>query len=900
MKKLLFVLVSALLFACVDYTDDFETIDVRLDNLEQTLPSVAEQIDWLNESVSSLKQVDSDLARLIEELAKRADSNAAELAALNEYDKVIDAKIAELGNATHSISEDVKTVAAAAAETLSLLQSTRADLEAVNAAVSTLATDLSNLANEINGAMKSLETSVNTAIKQLNAKITELENRLKIVEDKVEALLARIQSVSYIPQFSDGATEMYHINGKTKVELDFKISPKECVADLAKVWQSALSCEAVHTRAVSLINMPVVSFSADEKQGVITVEALAENLSDAYLNEEIGMNIALVISDGNNSITSDYVCVYPPAIINVDALSVEVPGYRGTFAIGYTITNRNPDLINISTSADWLHLKSKGWNYQNNRDEAIFSYDAQSPNSPSREAVIVFSYEGKIDPVVVTVKQSEGVSTFAVTFDEASLTCGYAAYSWTITNTEMTYVMLSTQDFGNFGIAGETPEEQLTNYISTLAGYGMLTEEYAQWGYWYKGAPEEGMYKEAYRYDAKESVQVYAVGFSAEDTGEIDPNYETPIYKVTLLTPVHAWDVPFKPYPAVVVAESDMVKNVTSAAGEVVIDCVVENPLEGETVLCQTEASWVKPSWSNNKLTLTYEANTTAVSRRAKIAIQYGYYTNPFEVTLVQEKDPNAVATTLEVKITGSTFNGIWVDVTPSDANALYALDTTTPETNWETGAEIAMDWATVAENLLSYVPSTTTFHKGALKGHFIKMNPSNYEWYGLDYYVYAVAVDAVSEEGTDWQGNPKTTWTVNGILSEVYYDRTTIDNSKTPSVEWDLTKNPELVWNEGNERYDLDVVEGTEVVLHFIVKNPAEGAFLTLNGTTLYDSYNVVDGEPVVDNAAGTVTIKIDKFDESKRYHYVLPSFKYINAEGDTWGITTPTLRITQIQKAE
>ena len=206
--------------------------------------------------------------------------------------------------------------------------------------------------------------------------------------------------------------------------------------------------------------------------------------------------------------------------------------------------------------------------------------------------------------------------------------------------------------------------------------------------------------------------------------------------------------------------------------------------------------------------------------------------------------------------------------------------------------------WIGLQLQRTSYVPSTTTFHKGALKGHFIKMNPSNYEWYGLDYYVYAVAVDAVSEEGTDWQGNPKTTWTVNGILSEVYYDRTTIDNSKTPSVEWDLTKNPELVWNEGNERYDLDVVEGTEVVLHFIVKNPAEGAFLTLNGTTLYDSYNVVDGEPVVDNAAGTVTIKIDKFDESKRYHYVLPSFKYINAEGDTWGIISPTLRITQIQK--
>ena len=407
----------------------------------------------------------------------------------------------------------------------------------------------------------------------------------------------------------------------------------------------------------------------------------------------------------------------------------------------------------------------------------------------------------------------------------------------------------------------------------------MLTGEADGW-YVFKGANTE-MPKEASRWSAEENVSVYAVGISG----------------TTLITDVYAWEVPFLPYPTLTVPEDQLVQNVSSAAGEVVVDCVLENSVEGEEVMVSTEATWATASWADNKLTVAYEANPTAVARRAKIAIQYGYYTNPFEITLVQEKDANAVATTLEVKVTGTTFNGIWVDVTPSDANALYALDTTTPDKNWETGAELPMDWATVGENLLSYVPGTTTFHKGELKGHFIKMNPSNYEWYGLDYYVYAVAVDATSEEGTDWNGNPKTTWTVNGILSDVYYDRTTIDNSKTPSVEWDLTKNPELVWNESAERYDLEVVENSTVVLHFIVNNPADGAFLALNGTSLYDSYNVVDGEPVVDNAAGTVTIKIDKFDESKKYHYVAPSFKYTNAEGDTWGITTPTLRLTQVQ---
>jgi hypothetical protein len=117
------------------------------------------------------------------------------------------------------------------------------------------------------------------------------------------------------------------------------------------------------------------------------------------------------------------------------------------------------------------------------------------------------------------------------------------------------------------------------------------------------------------------------------------------------------------------------------------------------------------------------------------------------------------------------------------------------------------------------------------------------------------------------------------------------------PSLEWDLTKNPELVWNENAERYDLEVVEGSTVVLHYNVVNPVEGAFVALNGTSLYDSYNVVDGEPVIDNAAKTITLKIDKFDTAKNYHYVQPTFKYTNAEGDTWGITTPGLRLTQVE---
>ncbi|MBQ2027777.1 MAG: hypothetical protein II214_07770, partial [Alistipes sp.] len=581
---------------------------------------------------------------------------------------------------------------------------------------------------------------------------------------------------------------------------------------------------------------------------------------------------------------------YASTITVTGAPEANLAPAAGELSLGYAITNPTlTDALSVTTEATWVHVGEVS------EAAVAITYDANSdaPGAPAREAVIKFAYNGAKD-VLVTLKQDSQAPQFAVTFDEATLTCGSASYTCVPVDNEMTYLLASSQDLGQYGVQGETPAEKMQAYLEMLASYGMLIEEYKPYGYWFQG-PSTEMPKQATRYSAEESVQVYAVGFSAVPTGEVD-EWGAPIINATLTTAVHVWEVPFLPYPSVVVAEADLTKTVSSAAGEVVIDCVVENPIEGTEVLLETDAAWVVPTWADGKLTLAYEANTAAVARRAKIAVSYGYYTNPFEVTLVQEKDGNAAVITLNVEVTGTQFNGIWVNVTPSDKNVTYALNQCAVEKDWETGAELETDWMAKAEDLLSYTGSAT-FHTGDLTNHFIKMNPSNYEWNGYDYYVYAIAVNATSEEQTDYWGNAKTVWTVSQILSEASYARTTIDVSKMPSLEWDLTKNPELVWNPTAERYDLEVVENSTVVLHFTVNNPVDGALVKLNGNSLSDYYNVVDGEPVVDNAAGTVTFNIDKFDAAKTYHFVSPTFKYTNAEEDVWGITTPSLRLTQVE---
>ena len=295
MKKLLLFFAVALLVGCAkDHTEDINAINNRLDVLEQTtLPSIEEQIETINLAIDQLKEVDTALRKEIESLKSSAQAANDKIAALEQADKNIDSKITELRNYVDSEIKKAKDDAAAAYATCDELKSAK--------------TELTNLKSSVVGLESSLTTKIDDAVSVLDSKIADLEARLKAVEDKVESLLARIQSVSYIPTYDDGKATLKYISGVSQVVLDFKISPKECVAELAKIWESAIKVDAVYTetRAVSFVDMPIVKFEADAENGVISITASGENFSDNFFTGTQSASVALTISDGNNSVTSE-------------------------------------------------------------------------------------------------------------------------------------------------------------------------------------------------------------------------------------------------------------------------------------------------------------------------------------------------------------------------------------------------------------------------------------------------------------------------------------------------------------------------------------------------------------------------------------------------------------------
>ena len=146
-------------------------------------------------------------------------------------------------------------------------------------------------------------------LEALEADIANILSEIEGIKEDIAKLLARIQSVSYIPTYSDGKATVKYNGDISQVTLDFEISPKDAVAELAKVWKSAVSVKAVYTqtRAVSFIDMPITKFEADATNGVITITASGKNLSEEFFAGTQEASCRMAISDGNNSITSEYI-----------------------------------------------------------------------------------------------------------------------------------------------------------------------------------------------------------------------------------------------------------------------------------------------------------------------------------------------------------------------------------------------------------------------------------------------------------------------------------------------------------------------------------------------------------------------------------------------------------------
>ena len=385
--------VMVLLSGCVKRAD-FEALTNRVTILEASLPEIQEQIFALEGSVSSLEEFDQKLQSSIDDL-KSADQSVGER--INDLQSNLQGQITDLNTRLSGEVSDLKTATKKNAEDITSLLTTvgaiqgnleklgdtyatdaelKAAVDELNKAIEQVKTDLTKtLGDSFNEALKGYATTaalkevqdelgkidldkvkadyekaINEALDAALAndgKITEkvkemistalqsLEKRLAAVEGQVKELLNRIQSIVFVPEYSDGKATINYAKVNSDIieaqsKLTFQVYPAEC----AKAFNAngaeklfAFNFKDVQSRAAGERRLEVAKVVADATTGMVDIYANARDFAAGFYNDAptVHYAVSLVVDDANEiNIASSYVNLIAAKEADAKVITAEV------------------------------------------------------------------------------------------------------------------------------------------------------------------------------------------------------------------------------------------------------------------------------------------------------------------------------------------------------------------------------------------------------------------------------------------------------------------------------------------------------------------------------------------------------------------------------------------------
>lgn len=321
-------------------TATFTTLS-QYNGLVADIATIRTNIEAINEHIADLEtrlneKIETDIATAVAGLQEEIVQNVTEIT--DAY--------------TSAISSAIDNCMASMKDWINEKLTNYYTIAVIDAKVQLLQNVDSELHNEIETAKLELTTAYENAIKtaietnngiidnKIAQEITTVNNRIDDIETRLSSLEKRIQSISYIPRYNDGQAIMKKFVGQDEgiAEFDFMISPKDAVSKLAKVWNDAVTMKAVwtQTRAATFFELPITHFEADTYNGIISIKVSGENLPNDYFLGKVSANAALFISDGNNSIISDYISMPADVVSDYTVYYTSTDGkittpYSGTF-----------------------------------------------------------------------------------------------------------------------------------------------------------------------------------------------------------------------------------------------------------------------------------------------------------------------------------------------------------------------------------------------------------------------------------------------------------------------------------------------------------------------------------------------------------------------------------------
>ena len=273
------------------------------------------------------------------ELKKRIDANASAIATLQETAADLQDQITKL-DAAYKAAD-----AALAAE--------------IEAAIAKAESDLAAAKAELEAAYKAADADLKAAYEAadaaLAAEIETLNTKLNGLRVDVDTLIARVQSLVYVPDYDDAKatlrfaviesdTETVYVPGKSTLRYKVNSTNENIVEEIVAAYAAnnsilSFDLEGVKVRAnEGDAKIEIVGVDSDE-DGYLVVEVLAQNfLPDFYSfkNRQVSYSAALVLAqeDKMNDVASEFTNFVPTT--EFDFINLAVKFTKGDSEVVYT------------------------------------------------------------------------------------------------------------------------------------------------------------------------------------------------------------------------------------------------------------------------------------------------------------------------------------------------------------------------------------------------------------------------------------------------------------------------------------------------------------------------------------------------------------------------------------
>ena len=333
------------------------------------------QIDVLKSDVEDLKNDLKDAKDAIAENAKDIEANAAAIKALTDaqlkhiadVEALVEAEAAARAQADNDL-EAAYTAAddALKAELKKLKDENASAIEALEATDAKLQEQINDLDAAYKAAEAQLRTDLEKAIAdakaaleaakaELKAEIDALNTKLNGLRVDVDTLIARVQSLVYVPDYDDAKatlrfaviesdTETVYVPGKSTLRYKVNSTNENIVEEIVAAYAAnnsilSFDLEGVKVRAnEGDAKIEIVGVDSDE-DGYLVVEVLAQNfLPDFYSfkNRQVSYSAALVLAqeDKMNDVASEFTNFVPTT--EFDFINLAVKFTKGDSEVVYT------------------------------------------------------------------------------------------------------------------------------------------------------------------------------------------------------------------------------------------------------------------------------------------------------------------------------------------------------------------------------------------------------------------------------------------------------------------------------------------------------------------------------------------------------------------------------------